>query len=53
MKLNLLFIVMDLLTILAYPFVFVYDKLRQFSKLKEVHSEQFTGHVSQLDKRKL
>ena len=53
MKLNLLFIVMDLLTILAYPFVFVYDKLRQFSKLKEVHSEQFTGHISQLDKRKL
>ena len=38
MKLNLLFIVMDLLTILAYPFVFVYDKLRQFSKLKKVHA---------------
>ena len=35
MKLNLLFIVMDLLTILAYPFVFVYGKLRQFSKFKE------------------
>ena len=35
MKLKLLFIVMDLLTILAYPIVFVYDKLRQFSKLKE------------------
>jgi NADH:ubiquinone oxidoreductase subunit 3 (subunit A) len=33
MKLNLLFIVMDLLTILAYPIVFVYGKLRQFSKL--------------------
>ena len=36
MKLNLIFIVMDLLTILAYPFVFVYGKLRQFSKSKEV-----------------
>jgi NADH:ubiquinone oxidoreductase subunit 3 (subunit A) len=35
MKLKLLFIVMDLLTILAYPVVFVYGKLRQFSKLKE------------------
>jgi len=31
MKLNLLFIVMDLLTLLAYPIVFV----RQFSKSKE------------------
>lgn len=45
MKLKLLFIVMDLLTILAYPFAFVYYKLRQFSKLKEVHSEQLTGHI--------
>ena len=35
MKLNLLFIVMDLLTILAYPIVFVHGKLRQFSELKE------------------
>jgi hypothetical protein len=35
MKLNLFFIVMDLLTILAYPIVFLYDKLRQFAKLKE------------------
>jgi hypothetical protein len=35
MKLNLLLIVMDLLTILAYPIVFVHGKLRQFSKLKE------------------
>ena len=34
MKLKLLFIVMDLLTILAYPIVFVYDKLRRFSKIK-------------------
>ena len=38
MKLNLIFIVMDLLTILVYPFVFVYYKLRQFSKLQEVPS---------------
>jgi hypothetical protein len=34
MKLNLLFIVMDLLTILAYPVVFMHGKLRQFSKSK-------------------
>jgi len=31
----LLVIVMDLLTLLAYPIVFVYGKLRQFSKSKE------------------
>ena len=31
MRLNLLFIAMDLFTLLAYPFVFVYGKLRQFS----------------------
>ena len=30
MKLNFLFIVMDLLTLLAYPIVFVYSKVRQF-----------------------
>ena len=35
MKLNLLFIVMDLLTLLAYPIVFVHGKLRQVSKSKE------------------
>jgi hypothetical protein len=35
MKLNLFFIVMELLTLLAYPILFVYGKLRQFSKLKE------------------
>ncbi len=35
MKLNLIFIVMDLLTLLAYPIVFVYSKLSQFSKPKE------------------
>ena len=35
MKLNLLFIVMDLLTLLAYPIVFVHGKLRRFYKLKE------------------
>jgi hypothetical protein len=35
LKLNLLFIVMDLLTLLAYPIVFVHGKLRQFSKPKE------------------
>ena len=35
MKLGLLFIVMDLLTLLAYPIVFVYGKLLQFSRSKE------------------
>ncbi len=45
MKLNVIFIVMDLLTILAYPFVFVYYKLRKFLKLKEVHSKQIADHI--------
>jgi hypothetical protein len=35
MKLSLFFIVMELLTLLAYPIVFVHSKLRQFSKSKE------------------
>lgn len=32
MKLNLFFIAMYLFTLLAYPFVFMHGKLRQFSK---------------------
>jgi hypothetical protein len=35
MKLNLLFIVMYLLTVLAYPVMFVYGKLSQLSGSKE------------------
>ena len=35
MKLNLLFIVMHLLTLLIYPIVFVYSKLRPVSKAIE------------------
>lgn len=35
LKLSLLFIAMDLLTLLAYPIVLVHGKLRQFSKAKE------------------
>ena len=35
MKLSLLFLVMELLTLLAYPIVFVHGRLHQFSKLKE------------------
>jgi hypothetical protein len=35
MKLNLLFIIMDSLNLLAYPIVFAYGKLRQFSKSEE------------------
>ena len=34
MKLNLLFIVMELLILLAYPIVFVYSKLHQVSRSK-------------------
>ena len=36
MKLNLLFIVMYLFTILAYPFVFIHGKLHQFLKARNV-----------------
>lgn len=36
MKLNLLFSVMYLFTLLAYPFVFIHDKLRQFSEARNV-----------------
>ena len=35
MKLNLLFIVMDLLTLLAYPILFAYGKICQLSRSKE------------------
>ncbi|MFZ1040854.1 MAG: hypothetical protein WCA79_19350 [Anaerolineales bacterium] len=35
MKLKLLFIVMELLTLLAYPILFVYGKIRQLSRPKE------------------
>ena len=35
MKLSLLFIVMDVLTLLAYPIVFAHGKLRQFAKPKK------------------
>jgi hypothetical protein len=35
MKLNLLFIVMEFLTILIYPFVFIHGKLSRPPKFKE------------------
>lgn len=35
MKLNLLFIAMTLLTLLAYPMVFVHGKLHQLLRSKE------------------
>lgn len=35
MKLNLLLLAMDMLTILAYPILFAYAKLRLFSKFRE------------------
>jgi hypothetical protein len=49
MKLNLLFIVMELLTLLAYPIVFVHGKLRPFAKSREtapvlIYSLLFQSH---------
>ena len=35
-KLNLLFIGMDLLTLLVYPIVFIYGKILQLSKPKVI-----------------
>ena len=35
MKLNLLFVIMYVLTLLAYPIVFMYSKLYQLSMPKE------------------
>jgi hypothetical protein len=34
MKLNLIFVLIDLLILLAYPFVFVSEKVRQLLKIK-------------------
>ena len=39
MKLNFLFIIMDLLTILAYPIVFLHGKLRRFLKPTKIISQ--------------
>ena len=36
MKLYMLFIVMDLFTLMAYPFVLMHGKLSQFSKARNV-----------------
>ena len=36
MKLHLLFIAIDLMTLLAYPIVLAYSKLRQFSTSREI-----------------
>ena len=35
MKLNLLFIIMDLLTLLTFPILFVYGEIHQLSRSKE------------------
>lgn len=35
MKLNVIFIMMDVLTLLVYPIVFVIGKLRGYSKSRE------------------
>ena len=34
MKLNLIFVLIDTLILLAYPFVFLFSKLRQFFDFK-------------------
>lgn len=36
MKLNLIFFMMDLLTLLAYPIVFIHSKLYQVSKPEKI-----------------
>jgi hypothetical protein len=43
MKLNLLFIVMDLFTVLAYPFVFIHSKLLHIAKGKVLSTRQVNG----------
>jgi len=35
LKLNLFFFIMDMLTVLAYPIIFMLNKVHQISKLKE------------------
>ena len=46
MKLNLLFIVMELLIVLAYPIVFVHGKLRKLFRPGEgIPPVNFFGHV--------
>ena len=35
MRLNLLFVAIDALTLMIYPFVYLYSKLQQFSNSKE------------------
>ena len=40
MKLNLLIFAMDLLALLAYPIVYVYNKLHQFSRARENYSNK-------------
>ena len=43
MKLTLLFIVIDLLTLLAYPIVFVHGKLRLYAKSKKYPSGEYSS----------
>lgn len=43
MKLNLLFFVMDMLILLAYPIVYVHNKIHQFSRSKENHDNKTTA----------
>ena len=40
MKLKLLFFVMDMLTLLVYPIVYMHSKIYQFSRSKENHNNK-------------
>jgi bacteriorhodopsin len=43
MKLNVFFVFMDLITMIVYPILFLYNKLNTFLKLKEraAHTDLF------------
>jgi len=56
MRLSLLFIVMDLLTLLAYPIVYVHGRLRPFSKPKEnakLATSLLIGTIMQVTNQKI
>lgn len=45
-KLNLIFIVMDLITLFIYPFVFIHGWFRRFGKSKEAPLPRMTLPVA-------
>jgi len=40
MKLNLIFLAMEMLIVLSYPFLYVYSKLYQWTRLIKSHATQ-------------